>query len=345
LRRRSDRISDAAVALALILTVASLLVAALTVSSLQARESAPEVAEIAVPPFVVRSPRAMRFEAERIAPELPGRSLRIAADLGLPALADATITLVGGGIPQGHPLYDAAAGVPAWAAGIALPSAGEIIVRMDRIGSYGRRQLMSVIEHELTHLTVAAALPRRGRELPPWLREGIACFVAHEWEWRDVVVVWTSGLGSIEHPFAALDATLSEGEPSQAIAYAGSLAAVGFLQREYGEDFLKRLLSGMRGGASFESAFLAQTGVAVDDAERAWARDLRRPRRWILWITSALTLWIGITLLILLAYAIKRYRSRRQIERWREEEGPLERWEDEGGPPPLIPGDDDGRVH
>lgn len=327
------------------MTGAALFLLALSVPSVYAQGSHPEVAEIRVPPFVVRTPRAMRFEAERVAPDLPDRALRIAADLGLPALTDGTITLVGGGIRQGHPLYDAAAGVPSWAAGIALPSSGEIIIRMDRIGSYGRRQLLSVIEHELTHLTVAAALPGRGRELPPWLREGIACATAREWEWRDLVVVWTSDLGSAQHPFGVLDATLSEGEPSQAIAYAGSLAAVAFLQREYGEDLLERLLAGMRGGQSFETAFLRAAGVTVEDAERAWLRDLRRPRRWILWVTSALTLWIGITLLILLAYAVKRYRSKKRIVQWREAEGPLERWEDEGGPPPLIPGDDDERVH
>ena len=305
-----------------------------------------DVAEIAAPPFVVRAPAPLRFQAERIAGLVPDLAARVAAEMGLPAPGGGEIVVLGGTPKHGDPLFDAALGMPPWAAGLTIPSASAIVIRLDRIGTYGQREITTVLAHELAHLTVAAALPRRGRELPVWFGEGIASSVAGEWGWRDPLIVWFSSLPASQHPFADLDTAYERGEPSRAVAYSGGFAAMTFLRRAYGQDFPARLLSDVRGGSSFEAAFARSAGVAVDQAERAWRDDLRRPRRWIVWIGSVLTLWIVITVLILIAYAVKRHRSRRVIDRWREEEGP-DLWEDGGqGPsPPLAPGGPSETVH
>jgi hypothetical protein len=290
-------------------------------------------AEIAAGAFSIRFPEPLRPRGEEAASMAPGLAAEVARELRLPALGAATVLLVGSRLRPGDPLFDEAAGVPAWAAGQALASSSTIIVRVDRLGGYGRRRLRSVLAHEIAHLTVAASLPRRGQEMPAWLREGIASTVAHEWEWRDPFLVWTSPLPSSPSPFASLEAAHARGEPSWETAYAGSLAAVGFLERGYGGGFPARLLEGLRGGAGFEDAFVRAAGVTVDEAERAWREDLRRPSVWVVRIASSVTLWTTLTLLILVAYAVKRRRSRETLQRWRHEEGP-DVWGD--GPPETI---------
>ena len=163
--------------------------------------------------------------------------------------------------------------------------------------------------------------------------------MAHEGEWRDLLVVWTSPIVSSEYPFADLDAALARGESSKSVAYAGSLAAVGFLKSTYGPEVISRLLTGLRSGIPFDPAFQQASGVSLGAAEHAWAHDLNLPWIWLVRAGSSYTVWMVATVLILIAYGVKRVRSRRLLERWSAEEEPERfgrRWPG---------GDDDEVVH
>lgn len=295
-----------------------------------AAEPAGEILTLDAPPFTIRAPAALSFHAERIASLAPGIAARVAADLRLPPPASGTIVVLAASAPEGS-LRETARAMPAWAAGQAFPRSGTILLRLDRIGSYGQRDLGAVLAHELAHLTVSGALPGGGSELPRWLREGLAAAVSGEGEWRDQWHVWTSSLASSSRPFSELEAAFDRGGASRSMAYAGSLAAVRFLRRAYGAEFPSRLIGALRQGREFHSAFRSATGVTLQVAAASWKKELGRPRRWIMWIGSALTLWTGATLLILLAYTVKRRRGRRTLERWREEEEPPAPFRD-GGP-------------
>lgn len=286
-----------------------------------AAEPTGEIVAIDAPPFTVRAPAALSFHAERIAALAPGLASRVAADLHLPPPAAGTIVVLAASTPEG-PLRETARAMPSWAAGQAFPRSGTILLRLDRIGSYGQRDLGAVLAHELAHLTVGGALPAGGNELPRWLREGIAAAAAGEGEWRDHWHVWTSTLASSPRPFSELEAAFARGGASRSMAYAGSLAAVRFLRKTFGREFPSRLIGAIREGREFPSAFRSATGVTLEVAAAYWKKELGRPRRWVMWIGSALTLWTGATLLILLAYTVKRRRGRRTLERWREEEEP-----------------------
>ncbi|MBI3450904.1 MAG: hypothetical protein HY049_18565 [Acidobacteria bacterium] len=270
----------------------------------------------------------MRRYAEIAADAAPAAAASIAESLGLPAASRGTIALIGPETTD-EEIRQSAAGIPAWAAGITLPSSATILIRLDRLGGYGQRQLLSVLDHELVHLTVAQGLEGRDARLPPWLAEGIASSLAHEGEWRDLWIVWTSPLASSSRPFADLDAALARGEDSKSLAYAGSLAAVGFLRERYGAGLVPGLLAGMRSGRDFDAAFAAASGVSVRSAEAAWAHELNLPWIWLVRVGSSYTIWMVATLLVLVAYLVKRYRSRKTLDRWSDDEGP---------PPPRDPG-------
>jgi hypothetical protein len=305
-----------------------------------ARQFDEDVVEIPAPPFTVRTIASLEFAADRVAGDALQAAARVKEALGLDPPEDATIVVLGPDAESG-PLSEVAIGLPEWAAGVTLASTNTIVLRLDRMGRYGQREVFSVLTHEMTHLVVAAALPRHGAELPPWFREGLASSVAHEGEWRDLWIVWTSPLLDSPTPFAALDAVTGRGPSEKPLAYAGALAAVEFLRSRYGVSVPAGILAGVRGGADFETAFRDASGVDLATAERAWASDLRMPWIWVVRIGSSYTLWLGITALILLAYLLKRARSRRTMDRWRREEGPDPA---DAAPEPPLPfrRDDDG---
>lgn len=272
-------------------------------------------------PFLVEAEPGLRLHAERIAAQAPDLARSLAAELGLPEPASGTIILIASEKPGGA-FHDLAEAMPEWAAGQTFGHSATILLRLDRMGSYGQRDAGVVLAHELTHLVLASALPEKGQELPRWFNEGTASALSGESEWRDSWYVWISSLASASYPYGALDAAFDASGGTREEAYAGSLAAVRFLRRSYGRDVLKRILSGVRSGSSFRDAFRRAAGVSLLTAEAAWGRELARPRRWIMWIGSALTLWIGASVLILVAYAVKRARGRRIMETWEPEEPP-----------------------
>jgi len=306
------------VALTLAITVA--LVACVVTVEAAEGPTAP-TAVIDATPFTIKAPESLLHQAGVVAAEAPRLASAVAASLGLPPATGGTI-IVFGPDAASEELHQATIGIPSWAAGVTFPSSRTIVLRLDRIGAYGQRELLSVLTHELAHLIIAEALPDQGRGIPGWLGEGIASDAAREGEWRDLFIVWTSPLVSSPHPFEDLEAALDRGERSKPLAYAGSLAAVGFLKGRYGADLPARLLGELRRGAPFDAAFRASAGVGLDSAESAWARDLNLPWIWVVRLGSSFTVWMIATLLMLIAWAVKRARDRRMMERWQDEEGP-----------------------
>lgn len=270
--------------------------------------------------FTIRCPADLRLEAERLARRVPEVAGSVARRLGLPLPASGTIILLASE-NAGAPFAGQARGMPGWAAGQTFSGSSTILLRLDRIGTYGQRETGTVLAHELAHLIVGAALPGGGSELPIWFREGLASAASGEGEFRDAWQLWISSLATSAHPYARLEAAFAS-ESSHAEAYAGALAAVRFLRSRYGQDVEGRVLAGIREGLDFPRAFALASGSSLPAAEAAWKADLGRPRKWIMWIGSALTLWIGVTFLILIAYAVKRRRSRRILDAWEPEEAP-----------------------
>jgi hypothetical protein len=105
------------------------------------------------------------------------------------------------------------------------------------------------------------------------------------------------------------------------VAYAGAYSFVRHLVSRHGADFPARVLAGVRSGLPFEEAFTrAAGGATLRDEERSWGDSLSGPLRWLAWASSTWTVWIVITVLVLLAWALRRVRTRRILQRWEEED-------------------------
>jgi hypothetical protein len=72
---------------------------------------------------------------------------------------------------------------------------------------------------------------------------------------------------------------------------------------------LEPLFERLEAGASFEAAVLATTGLSLDRFDEAWRRSVRTRFGLITW-TLATGLWIGMAILLALAYEARRRRDR-----------------------------------
>lgn len=139
--------------------------------------------------------------------------------------------------------------------------------------------LAELLTHELTHSLMfqrsAPADEWTHRKIPLWFREGMASWTANqgyrrptlqdlaaELAWRPPLQVFTEGE--------------SLSKTQERFVYGVAHHAFAFLVRRYGEEGVGRVLSAMREGRPFESAFF----VAIGLEERAFAEEFERFVRW-----------------------------------------------------------------
>lgn len=288
--------------------------------------------------LTVRAPAGLEGPA-RAAAKIASRALpRIAGRLQLPVPKEITIILARGGrqVPP-----DLEAAMPAWAAGVAFPFRGVLVVRLDRLSSFSPGgTLRVVLEHELVHLVMGEAGRETFRKLPWWFHEGTAQvlsglpFFAQE-----------ADLGAlVQGNRLPLLKDLGRGEsPSRRatdLAYQEAFSFCSFLEDRLGDDVFARVVRAQERAPDFDKAFLSATGFSYISLEAHW-RSVLLAEPW-----ATIQLIAGNFFLILLALSLplvglalmRRFKRDEEIERAWEEEGAHGEEEEEkswdnGGPP------------
>jgi len=190
--------------------------------------------------------------------------------------------------------------VPAWGAGLAMPRARTIVIRVDQPGDPFR-----TLRHELAHLALHEAV--RGR-LPLWFDEGYAVVAAGELGRSQALQLNLSLAGGRVPSLRALDRELRAGrlEAEQAYALAGT--AVSYLARRHPEGTLDALIGRLEAGAGFGDAVLASTGLTLGQFELAWQRDTKRRFGLVVWLVSG-GAWMGLAGLVVLGVMARRRRD------------------------------------
>jgi len=204
--------------------------------------------------------------------------------------------------------------VPNWGGGVAFPQHRAIVLRPS---SGEDQKLSTVVAHEVCHLIVWDVAG--GIHIPRWFDEGVAMWGAMEWgraqSWRLVQAVIFNRL----IPLDRIDDVLSFRSGRADLAYAESFSAVMYLFKIGGRDVLREILRELHLERDFEVAFVRTVGIRTTDFEKEWKEYVGRNYNLILFIGS----WPGISMLMvflfLLAYFVKRRRSKRIIREWEEE--------------------------
>ena len=190
--------------------------------------------------------------------------------------------------------------LPGWGAGAAFPGGRTIVLRADA------GDLTGTLRHELAHVALHQAV--RGR-VPLWFDEGYATMASGQWDVLDRLglnlKVATGALPGLR----ALDAELRASQAEADAAYALAATAVMELARRNPTGTLEPLFARLAAGEGFEPAVIATTGLTLDRFDEAWRRSVRSRFGLAAWLVGS-GLWLGLALLLALAYQLRRRRDR-----------------------------------
>ena len=202
--------------------------------------------------------------------------------------------------------------LPDWGVGVAVPSGRLIALDYERLPAIGRTA-REVFLHEMTHALLFQG--SRGVWLPTWLHEGIAMQLSGEWRFVDTVSVALSGrlpdLYRLRGPFPGSAAPADR-------AYRTSLLAVGYLQSQYGEDIVTRLVSAATVTGDFAAAFAEVTGDDIALFEARFAGAMKLKYGWLVMVFRWPTLFVLMALVLATGAIVKIVRMRRRMAEMEE---------------------------
>jgi len=217
--------------------------------------------------------------------------------------------------PDGSP---EALAVDDWVAGYAYGALGRVVLLVDRTPRYPDGSLEELLDHEVAHVLLARAAGNR--PVPRWFNEGLAMVAGHAWGVGDSSRLTLAMVTRSEISVEELDRLFAGHRGQVGRAYALSGALVRYILRRYGSSAAARILEDVRLGVPFDQAVRRTTGRDVATLEESFWRRHSFTYRWVPFLTSSLTLWIGITLLAVYAFRRRRQRDAEIRARWELEE-------------------------
>jgi len=200
-----------------------------------------------------------------------------------------------------------ATGMPRWAAGVAHPPTGEIVIsRHTPDGSLS--DLDNLTRHELAHVALFRATG--GVPLPRWFHEGVAESFADRVDLLRVQTLAAAIFGVGVPPLDELEQSF-RGDPQEVtIAYAAARDLVNHLRyRDSNGADLRQLFAELRNRHTFDAAVLRSYGVTLAELEVEWRTGLRGRFSWFPMVGSGELPFFLLMPLVLYAY----FRHRSQL--------------------------------
>jgi hypothetical protein len=157
-----------------------------------------------------------------------------------------------------------------WVGAHAHPELGVILVAAEE-PTNGSTALARSVAHELAHLYVYEAADSGYESVPLWLDEGIASMI----EGAADNPIYEARLeravtGGETFSFAELCFSMPTDEDGALLAYAQSAAFVAYLQDEYGNQSIQRLIGAIADGADCQSAPLRVLDKSLAELNEEW---------------------------------------------------------------------------
>ncbi len=211
------------------------------------------------------------------------------------------------------------ASVPEWSNAVFFPSHHRIIIKKPTWVT-GPYDLEKAFLHELSHLYFFAKFD--DRDIPLWFNEGLAEYLSGE----SITIQKGIRLGNAIFakkiiPLKDIDSLLTFNEARAQLAYLQCLSAVQFLFNKFLKNHggWAHFLSEVE-DSNFDQALFKFTRLDRIDFEVQWYRWLQNKYQWYVVLNFENLLWIVMVIVLLGAlYAVK-YRNRRRLEEWEQEE-------------------------
>jgi hypothetical protein len=212
---------------------------------------------------------------------------------------------------------DVARQAPPSTAGFAIGEESLVVLFPSRSPTYPADTLEDVLHHEVAHVLITRA--SGGRPVPRWFHEGLAMAAERTWGLEDQARLLQEVSFVTPTPFSSLNSLFEQGEGARTRAYALSGAFVRDLMQQHGGAAPGMLLGRMAAGASFDSAFETVMGDSVAAEEAAFWDRHRFWSRWGPFFTTTTALWMGVTVLALIAIVRQRQKNAERRNRWTED--------------------------
>ncbi|MEZ4454143.1 MAG: peptidase MA family metallohydrolase [Nannocystaceae bacterium] len=200
-----------------------------------------------------------------------------------------------------------ATGMPRWAAGVAHPPTGEIMIaRHAPDGSLS--DLDTLTRHELAHVALHRAT--NGAPLPRWFHEGVAESFADRVDLLRMQSLAAAIFGVGVPPLAELEGSFRGAPEEVTVAYAAARDLVNHLRyRDADGSDIRQLFTQLRLGHGFDASVLSAYGVTLDELEVEWRTGLAGRFSWFPMISSGGLPFFLVAPLMTVAFL----RRRRQI--------------------------------
>jgi len=200
----------------------------------------------------------------------------------------------------------------------ASPSIGRIYLNGEQLRRLDRGRFHEALVHEFAHIYLGRAA---GDPIPLWLNEGLAMYVAGEWDLSDAAALAADSLFGALLPAERLVRPFPTEPAAQQRAYRQSYSMTAFLlYLRYPTTGMRGLVGDLAKGSASGLRALLSDPKWLADFDREWRQRWVRPGRVFLVLTSSATLWLLLTLLLVGAYARKRRARKRREARWALEE-------------------------
>jgi len=208
--------------------------------------------------------------------------------------------------------------VPAWAAGVAYPEYGLIVIKSPRL--IPEMDLDTLLGHELAHLILEGLF--KDRPVPVWLEEALAMRLSGEFAWSRRVDMARAVMAKRFIPLDELVERFPYDRYGAETAYAESYYFLSFLESRYGAEACRRLIQNLGLGIGLDNALLQATGLRRDVVEGAFHRWLTVRFSFLSILAGSGLLWFLAALSIVPIWFRKKRAAARRLETWEEETEP-----------------------
>ncbi len=295
-------------------------------------------------PFTFEYPPMARKAVRYLRSMCPLLEKRIKEDLSINDLGTIRIVVV---TNNDQFLMHQPAGIvpPVWAAGVAYPSQGLVIIKSPQMLVGAQYDFEKVFFHEVAHVALHRIFsPDRAHtpesitlthdagepptsSLPRWLHEGYALFLARQWSFDREITLGKAVIQNRLIPLGNLVSDFPRDRVNAEIAYAQSADLVHFLRHRYGALAFRAFISALGKEHPFGKALRVAFGVSFQELEDTWRQHLRRRYHVLSALGSMSLVGIAGSFLLVAAYVRKRLIAKRITHAWLADE------ENRGRPP------------
>jgi len=208
-------------------------------------------------------------------------------------------------------------GLPDWGVGCAIPTQNMIVIISPTAAEY-QQPFEEIVRHEWAHIALRHRLG--SSYLPRFLDEGFAMHFAHQWNNSFAVTLAKAQVFGSIFTLRSIDRVNFFNASQAQIAYALSYQAVVYFLSEYGSESFQILLDGLRDGIPLDRAFEDAIGASFSTFQKEYSQHIESNFNWLLILSDMWLIWIGLALLIVVGYLLKKKRARDTYKRWEEEE-------------------------